>query len=69
MLHFEVVAEGVEDDATLLRLRDMSCGTAQGFRVGPPVTASLLPELITRVEQRLPAVLGTPVLRKARPVG
>jgi diguanylate cyclase (GGDEF)-like protein len=69
VLRFEVVAEGVEDDATLLRLRDMSCGTAQGFRVGPPVTASLLPELITRVEQRLPAVLGTPVLRKARPVG
>jgi EAL domain-containing protein (putative c-di-GMP-specific phosphodiesterase class I) len=59
VLHFEVVAEGVEDDATLLRLREMRCSTAQGFDLGPPVTASLLPELITRIEQRLAVVLAT----------
>jgi diguanylate cyclase len=67
VLRFEVVAEGVEDDATLLRLRDMRCGTAQGFSLGPPVTASLLPDLITHVEQRLSAVLGTPGLSQAQP--
>jgi EAL domain-containing protein (putative c-di-GMP-specific phosphodiesterase class I) len=69
VLHFEVVAEGVEDDATLLRLRDMRCSTAQGFDLGRPVTASLLPELITHIEDRLCSVLGTPGLSATRPVG
>jgi len=59
VLRFEVLAEGVENDATLLRLREMRCGCAQGFGIGPPVEASLLPGLITRAEQRLSAVLGT----------
>jgi diguanylate cyclase (GGDEF)-like protein len=68
-LHFEVVAEGVEDDETLLTLRDMKCSTAQGFDLGPPVTASLLPGLVTRIEERLTSVLGTPGLSRARPVG
>jgi diguanylate cyclase (GGDEF)-like protein len=62
VLDFEVVAEGVEDDTTLLRLRDMKCGTAQGFNLGPPVPASLLPELITSIEKRLSPVLGSPGL-------
>jgi EAL domain-containing protein (putative c-di-GMP-specific phosphodiesterase class I) len=69
VLHFEVVAEGVEDDATLLRLRDMRCSTAQGFDLGRPVTASLLPELITDIEDRLCSVLGAPGLSATRPVG
>jgi len=69
VLQFDVVAEGVEDDATLLRLRDMRCSTAQGFALGPPVAASLLPELITRIEERLSAVLGTPGLSRAGPLG
>jgi diguanylate cyclase (GGDEF)-like protein len=59
VLHFEVVAEGVEDDTTLLRLRDMRCSTAQGFDLGPPVTASLLPELVSSIERRVGAMLGT----------
>jgi len=69
VLRLEVVAEGVEDDATLLRLRDMRCGTAQGIALGHPVAASLLPELIARIEERLPAVLGTPTLRDMHSVG
>ncbi len=69
VLHFEVVAEGVEDDATLLRLREMKCCIAQGFNLGPPVAAPLLPELITRIEERLCRVLGTAGLSKTPPVG
>jgi diguanylate cyclase len=58
VLHFEVVAEGVEDDEILLRLRDMKCGSAQGFNLGPPVTASLIPVQIARIEERVSTVLG-----------
>jgi EAL domain-containing protein (putative c-di-GMP-specific phosphodiesterase class I) len=69
VLHFEVVAEGVEDDATLLRLREMKCCIAQGFNLGPAVAAPLLPELITRIEERLCRVLGMAGLSKTPPVG
>jgi diguanylate cyclase len=69
VLGFEVVAEGVEDEATLLRLRDMHCGTAQGCGLGRPVATSMLPELVTRIEERLCTVLATPSLGKARPAG
>jgi diguanylate cyclase (GGDEF)-like protein len=68
-LNFEVVAEGVEDDATLLALREMRCCTAQGFNLGPPVQATLLPELITRIERRLGPVLGTAGLSRTGPAG
>jgi EAL domain-containing protein (putative c-di-GMP-specific phosphodiesterase class I) len=67
VLQLDVVAEGVEDDATLLRLRDMDCYAAQGFGLGRPVAAPLLPDLIRRIEERLPGVLGTPTLSPARP--
>jgi len=60
VLQFDIIAEGVEDDATLLRLRAMRCDDAQGFGLGRPVAAPLLPELIRSIEERLPAVLGTP---------
>jgi diguanylate cyclase (GGDEF)-like protein len=65
VLRFDVVAEGVEDDATLLRLRDMKCSTAQGFGLGRPVAAQLVPELVRGIEERLPEVLGTPRLSRA----
>jgi diguanylate cyclase (GGDEF)-like protein len=68
VLRLDVVAEGVEDDATLRRLGDLRCGAAQGFNLGPPVVATLVPGLIARIEERLPAVLGTPALSRARPV-
>lgn len=64
VLHLDVVAEGVEDDATLIKLRDMRCSTAQGFALGPPVVATLLPDLIRHIEERLPAVLGKSRVRQ-----
>ena len=67
VLQFDVVTEGVEDDATLLMLRDMDCYAAQGFGLGRPVAAPLLPDLIRRIEERLPGVLGPPTLSPARP--
>lgn len=57
-LHLDVVAEGVEDDRTLLRLRDLRCFSAQGFGLGRPVPADLVPALVATIEQRLPALLG-----------
>jgi diguanylate cyclase (GGDEF)-like protein len=65
VLRFDVVAEGVEDDATLLRLRDMRCSTAQGFGLGRPVPPQRVPGLVRGIEQRLPEVLGAPRLRRA----
>ena len=63
VLQFEIIAEGVEDDATLLRLRAMKCSDAQGFGLGRPVAAPLIPELIRSIEERLPGVLGAPSIR------
>ena len=57
-LGLTVVAEGVEDDATLLALRDMGCAVAQGFGLGRPVPADRLPEVVEAIERRLPRVLG-----------
>ncbi len=37
-MHLMVVAEGVEDEATLERLRALGCDMAQGFHLGRPVT-------------------------------
>ena len=53
----------------MLILRDTQCFAAQGFGLGRPVAAPLLPELIRLIEERLPAVLGTPGLSGARPWG
>ena len=38
-LGLEVVAEGVEDDATLALLRDLGCDLAQGFGIARPMPA------------------------------
>jgi len=67
VLRFDVVAEGVDDDSTLLRLRDMECYAAQGFGLGRPLAAPLLPDLIRRIEERLHGVLGTSILSPAHP--
>jgi EAL domain-containing protein (putative c-di-GMP-specific phosphodiesterase class I) len=69
VLGFDVVAEGVEDDMTLLRLRDLRCFAGQGFALGPPVVATQLPDLVRRIEERLPTVLATSGLSQARPRG
>lgn len=38
-LDMTVIAEGVEDEATLVILREMGCDMAQGFHIGAPVPA------------------------------
>ncbi len=43
-LGLRAVAEGVEDDATLERLRSLGCDTAQGYVVSPPLKAEALTE-------------------------
>ena len=47
-LGLEIVAEGVEDEATLRRLEAMGCHRAQGFLVSPAVPADQIPELCHR---------------------
>jgi EAL domain-containing protein (putative c-di-GMP-specific phosphodiesterase class I) len=37
-LGMRVVAEGVEDEATLRRLADLGCDIAQGFHLSRPLT-------------------------------
>lgn len=63
-LGMTVVAEGVEDDVTLVVLREMGCDAAQGFGLGRPVPADQLLDLVGLVEERVPRVL-----HRARPVG
>jgi EAL domain-containing protein (putative c-di-GMP-specific phosphodiesterase class I) len=41
-LRLEVVAEGVEDDATQQRLREMGCDLMQGYHLAKPMTESQL---------------------------
>ena len=64
-LGMESVAEGVEDDKTLIALRDMRCDAAQGFGIGRPVPADDVPDLVRRIEARLPAVLGVALVSQA----
>ncbi|MAT06754.1 MAG: hypothetical protein CL424_17095 [Acidimicrobiaceae bacterium] len=54
-LQLSVVAEGVEDDATLRALTVMGCDIAQGFGIARPLTA---PELIAWVTERRRASLA-----------
>lgn len=62
-----VVAEGVEDDATLLALLEMRCLAAQGYGLGRPVPAARIPDMIDEIEARVPDVVGlrVPVQRGA----
>ena len=43
-LGLEVVAEGVEDDATLATLRALGCDLAQGYGIARPMPAGAVPE-------------------------
>ncbi len=60
---FELVAEGIEDQATLDRLRALSVQTAQGFHICPPLAAAQVPAWL-RARARVD-MLGEPVLRPA----
>ncbi|QTE27870.1 GGDEF domain-containing phosphodiesterase [Pengzhenrongella sicca] len=65
-LGLDVIAEGVEDDETLLALRDMQCHAAQGFGLGRPVPGPQLPEVVRRIHDRLPSVLHVPTVGAGR---
>jgi EAL domain-containing protein (putative c-di-GMP-specific phosphodiesterase class I) len=45
-LGLTVVAEGVEDDDTLERLRTLGCDLAQGYHLSPPISSHDVPSVI-----------------------
>jgi len=51
-LGLDVVAEGVEDDATLRALARMACHSAQGYGLGRPAPADAVPALIATIDER-----------------
>src|SRR5436190_22629309 len=48
-LGLRVVAEGVEDEQTLARLRELQCPIAQGYAISPPLPAPALVEWVGRL--------------------
>ena len=65
-LGLSMVAEGVEDEAALLRLREMACEYAQGYARGRPVPAALLPQACRDAEQVVRRALGAALSSCAR---
>jgi len=57
-LGLTVVAEGVEDVAALLGLREMACDHAQGYALSRPVPAAELPAACDRAEQVAREAIG-----------
>lgn len=57
-LDLEVVCEGVEDEQTLLRLRELGCDFAQGYFVSRPLEARDLPNFVA---QRTTHVFALPL--------
>ena len=57
-LGLSVVAEGVEDDETLVALRDMRCFAAQGFGLARPASPERIPGIVTALEERIPEVVA-----------
>jgi diguanylate cyclase (GGDEF)-like protein len=62
-LGLTVVAEGVEDVAALLRLREMDCEYAQGFVLSPPVPADRFPQACRDAERVVATAGGIDALR------
>ncbi|AGZ42353.1 putative bifunctional diguanylate cyclase/phosphodiesterase [Actinoplanes friuliensis] len=56
-LGLSVVAEGVEDEEALLRLREMNCEYAQGYVLSHPVPADKLRDACDRAQAVVTAVL------------
>ena len=56
-LGIEVLAEGVEDAATVSTLRALGCDTVQGFWIGLPMTPT---DLLTWVDSREPVAVAGP---------
>ena len=57
-LGLDVVAEGVEDHATMRVLQQMACFALQGFGLGRPVPAAELPALVLDIAARWPLIDG-----------
>jgi hypothetical protein len=51
-LGLDTVAEGVEDDATVQRLREFGCSTVQGFGLAAPMSPEGFERAIWRLEHR-----------------
>jgi len=51
-LNLRVVAEGVEDEATLQRLAEMDCDIAQGFYLSPPLPLAQLQSWLAQPARR-----------------
>jgi EAL domain-containing protein (putative c-di-GMP-specific phosphodiesterase class I) len=58
-LGLTVVAEGVEDEQTLLALKDLRCDHAQGFHLGRPVPAADIPAAVAAIDARLSGEVQT----------
>ena len=57
-LGLSVTAEGVEDEMTMIALRELRCGRAQGFYLGRPTSSELLPTLVAELNTRLRTATG-----------
>ena len=66
-LGLSVVAEGVEDEQVLERLRAMGCDIAQGFHIGRPVTAVELEGWLSRRAAAAAAGLPVPAVPTLEP--
>jgi diguanylate cyclase (GGDEF)-like protein len=59
-LGMRVVAEGVEDLATLEHLRDLGCDVIQGYYIGRPLTAAQIVALVSSTSTRVS--LSSPIM-------
>jgi EAL domain-containing protein (putative c-di-GMP-specific phosphodiesterase class I)/CheY-like chemotaxis protein len=55
-LGLEAVAEGVEDEAALTRVRMLGCDSAQGYHIARPMPAASVPAWV--LSQRAPAAMS-----------
>jgi len=57
----EVIAEGIESESQLDQLRDMGCGSGQGFHLSRPLAAQSVDQLLDRIgHERLSGMQGAP---------
>jgi EAL domain-containing protein (putative c-di-GMP-specific phosphodiesterase class I) len=62
-LGLRIVAEGVEDSATLERLAELNCDLAQGWAIGHPLPEELLLDRLRRDADRAQAAAADPLRR------